>query len=296
MQVNFANLQTVYRGFSAAFSAGFGQAPQDHMLLTMESRSGTSVEEYPWLGQVPSMEEFLGERVVRQIAEHGYTIRNRAFHATVRVRREKIEDDTYGTYAPIFREFGRASAAHPCELVYQALKDGWDNECYDGQNFFDTDHPGHGGVSVGNTDSLGNGNTHWFLADASRMLKPIIYQRRVDDMLVRKDDPRRDDNVFMRDEFLYGNRARRNVGYGLWQHIYGSRTPITPALYADAVQALREMQGDQGRPLGLKPTHLFVAPDQEAAAREILIAERKNMGATNVWQGTAELIVSSWLA
>ena len=31
-----------------------------------------------------------------------------------------------------------------------------------------------------------------------------------------------DENVFMRDEYLYGVNARDGVGYGFWQMAYGS--------------------------------------------------------------------------
>ncbi|WP_409449985.1 Mu-like prophage major head subunit gpT family protein [Aromatoleum sp.] len=43
-------------------------------------------------------------------------------------------------------------------------------------------------------------------------------------------------------------------------------------------------------------THLVVGPSNEAKARELLEADRNASGATNVWRGTAKLIVSPWLA
>ena len=48
--------------------------------------------------------------------------------------------------------------------------------------------------------------------------------------------------------------------------------------------------------MGLRPTHLFVAPGDENPGRQILQADRGNMGESNVWVGTAELVVSPWLA
>ena len=38
-------------------------------------------------------------------------------------------------------EMGRASAVHPDELVFALLKNAHATLCYDGQNFFDNDHP-----------------------------------------------------------------------------------------------------------------------------------------------------------
>ena len=142
MIVNSGNLQTLYRGYNAAFRDGFGQAMADHMPFTLDVTSMTRTEEYGWLGQFPGLKEWVGERVLRGIREHGYVIRNRKFEATVEVNRDDIEDDHYGVYSPLFQEMGRAAAAHPCELTFGRLKAGFDTACYDGQYFFDTDHPG----------------------------------------------------------------------------------------------------------------------------------------------------------
>ena len=63
---------------------------------------------------------------------------------------------------------------------------------------------------------------YWFVIDSSRAVKPIILQERSDVPLEfqareNPDDP----SVFDRDEYLYGARARYNVGFGLWQTCYG---------------------------------------------------------------------------
>ena len=178
MIINSGNLQTLYRGFNAAFREGFGNAPEEHKLLTLDVTSMTRTEEYGWLGQFPSLREWVGERVVRGIKEHGYSIRNKKYEATIELSRDDIEDDHYGIYAKGFQEMGQSAAAHPCQMAFAQLKGGFDTVCYDGQYFFDTDHPDGKGGSVSNTGG-GNG-TPWFLLDLSRVIKPIIFQRRRD--------------------------------------------------------------------------------------------------------------------
>ncbi len=291
MIVNSGNLQTLYRGFNAAFREGFGQAPADHMPITMEVRSTTRTEEYGWLGQSPAMREWLGERTLRGIAEHSYAIKNRKFESTIEVARDDIEDDHYGVYAPLFGEIGRAAAAHPCEMTFGLLKEGFETTCYDGQYFFDTDHPVNG-ESVSN--SGGGKGTAWFLADCSRMIKPIIFQRRRDYVFQRMDKPD-DEQVFMTDHYRYGVDARVNAGYGLWQLCYGSKQALDSANYAKARAALQGMIGDADRPMGIRPTHLFVPPTLEQRALELLNAERNAAGETNVWRGTAQLVITPWL-
>ncbi len=292
MIVNRTTLSTLNVAFNAAFREGFGQAVMDHEPFTMTVPSMTAENEYGWLGHISSLREWLGERVLDGLVSHGYTIKNRTFESTVRVRRNDIEDDNLGIYSPLFMELGRAAAAHPCELVYEALKKGFERDCYDSQYFFDTDHP-VAGASVSN-DGGGSGDPG-FLLDCSRMIKPIIHQTRQDYVLTSM-DALDDEPVYMRREFLHGVDGRGNVGYGLWQLAYGSKEALNATRYRDARKAMLAFKSDAGRPLGIMPTHLVVAPSQEQAAREILMAERLANGATNVWRGSAQLIVSPWLA
>lgn len=291
MIVNQGNLQTLYRGFSAAFHAGFGSAPPD-IEVAMEVRSEAREEEYGWLGQWPGLREWVGERALRGIVQHGYTIRNRKFESTVEVRRDDVRDDRYGVYGPMFTELGRAAAAHPAEIVYAALKKGFEATCYDGQYFFDTDHPVQG-KSVSNDG--GGAGTAWFLLDLSRAIRPIIFQRRRN-YEIEMMNAANDEHVFMRDTYRYGVSARVNAGYGLWQLAYGSKQDLTAANYAAARAAILGVKGDQGRPLGCMPTHLVVPPALEGKALEILNAERDTNGKTNVWKGTAKAHVTPWLA
>ena len=292
MIVNSGNLQTLYRGFNAAFREGFGQAADAHAPITLDVTSTTRTEEYGWLGQFPSMREWVGERILRGIAEHSYAVKNKKFETTVEVKRDDIEDDHFGVYAPMFSEMGRSAAAHPCEMVFGLLKKGFSTTCYDGQYFFDTDHPVNN-KSVSN-DGGGTGS-NWFLADCSRMIKPLIFQRRRNYDMKRMDLPN-DEHVFMNDTFRYGVDARVNAGFGLWQLCYGSKQTLDSDNYEAARTALLNMKGDEARPMGVMPTHLFVPPSLEKEALELLNAERNASGATNVWRGTAKLVVTPWLA
>ena len=294
MIVNSGNLRVLYRAYSAAYREGFGQAPADHMAFTLETRSMSRTTEYGWLGQYPGLKEWVGERTLRGIAEHGYAIRNRKFEATIEISRDDIDDDQYGVYAPMFAEMGRAAAAHPTELAFEALATGHETACYDGQYFFDTDHPGHDGASVSNVSAAG-GATAWYLMDCSRMIKPIILQKRRDYHMAYMDSLD-DEHVFKFDAFRYGVDGRCNAGYGLWQLAYRSTQALTATNYEAARTVLHNMVGDEGRPMGVMPTHLVVPPSLEGDALELLTAERNAAGATNVWRGTATVIMSQWLA
>jgi len=294
--INSETLRTLGIAFNAAYQGGLGQAPTDHDRIATAVPSTTSANEYGWLGQVPNVREWIGDRQVHALATHGYTIKNKNFELTIAVKRTDIEDDNVGVYTPLFTEMGRSTGAFPCQQVYELIQAGWDMPCYDGQNFFDTDHPviqADGSVaSVANTD--GGAGSPWFLIDDSRALKPIIRQTRKAWQFVAKDKPT-DDNVFDRAEFKYGVDGRMNVGFGFWQFAWGSKQALDDEHYSAARAALAGFKGDHGRPLGLSGKLLVVGPSNEKAARELIKAERNAAGATNVWAGSADLLVTSWL-
>jgi phage major head subunit gpT-like protein len=298
MIVNQASLRTLFIGFNTAFKAGLmtSAASQFGRVATVVP-STTKENDYGWLGRFPNVREWVGDRVVNSIAQSAYTIRNKSYELTVGVGREDIEDDNLGIYSPMFQELGAASGAHYDQLVFNQLKAGFTTACYDKQFFFDTDHPvldANGNViSVANTD--GGAGAPWFLIDDTRTLKPIILQKRKDWELVRKDDAK-DDNVFDRKEFVYGVDARHNVGFGFWQFAWGSKQTLNKANYKIAREAMMGQKGDFDRPLGVRPRLLLVPPSLEGQALEIVNSERDAAGATNVYKGTAELVVCPWLA
>lgn len=297
MLINSANLQTLFLGFRANFQNGLGQHEAQWGRIATEVMSTTAAEEYGWLGQVPSLRKWVGDRVIQNLAAHQYTIRNEKFELTIGISRDKIEDDNIGMFAPLYQEMGRSTAAHPDQLCWGLLKDGWNALCYDGQPFFDTDHPVLDAdgkeVSVANTD--GGSGPGWYLIDDKRALKPIIYQNRRQFDFVMMND-KKNENVFMRDEYVYGVDGRNNVGFGFWQFAWGSKQTLNAANYEVARAALTGMKGDHGRPLGLMPKLLVVPPSLEGAGRRLLQSQLVNGGETNEWAGSAELLVVPWLA
>jgi phage major head subunit gpT-like protein len=197
----------------------------------------------------------------------------------------------------MFTYMGQSTGSQPDTLLFGLLKNGFSTLCYDGQNFFDSDHPviGADGTVTSVSNTGGGAGTPWFLLDTTRAIKPLINQTRKAPQFVAKDDPR-DDRVFMNKEFLYGVDERRNVGFGFWQMAYGSKSTLDAAAYATARAAIGSYKGDHGRPLGLTPNLLVVPPSLESAGRKILNSENASGGETNEWKGTAELLVVPWLA
>ncbi len=296
MLVNRANLSTLYDAFNSAFTKGFAGAETAYTKVAMVVPSSASSETYGWLGTFPKMREWIGDRQIQNLAAQTYTIMNRKFESTISVGRTDIEDDRYGVFAPIMTETGKAAAEHPDELIFSLLHAGFTSACYDGQYFFDTDHPvtNANGETISVSNNGGGAGSAWFLLDTTRAIKPMVYQERIPYRLTQLTDEN-DDNVFWKDDFIYGVRARSNAGFGLWQLAYGSRQPLDATNYEVARTALTTMKGDGGRPLGIKPNLLVVPPNLEGAARDIVSSSLAEGGGTNKWAGTAELLVTSWV-
>lgn len=306
MLINQGNIAGLYTGFKTSFSKGFEGATTAYKDIATVVPSTTREETYGWLGQWPKLREWIGPRVVKNLAAHSYRISNRDFEQTIGVPRNDIEDDQYGIFSPMFEEMGKAAAEFPDDLVFSLLAKGFTEPCYDGQPFFDTDHPvgtvggDHPVASVSNVQA-GDGEP-WFLLDTSRPLKPMIFQeRRPLGELVSKDDPR-EDNVFMNKQFIYGSDGRCNVGFGLWQLAFASKAPLNAANYEAARQTMKNLRGDEGRPLGIKPDTLVCGPNLEGAAMRLLnngtrieIVEDQPVAIQNEWAGTTKLIDTPWL-
>ena len=292
MIINQAALQGIYRSFSTIFKQAFDAAPSMWQEVAMRAPSTGRSVDYKWLGDFPMMREWVGERVIKDLSAFHYELVNKDFESTVAVDRNDIEDDQICVYSPMIQGLGAAAKQHRDILVFGLLKNGFSTICFDGQYFFDTDHP-VAGQSVSNFG--GGSGAPWFLMDLSRPVKPLILQVRKEPQFVAMDSPK-DENVFMRKEFRYGVDDRKNVGFGFWQLAYGSKDTLNSTNYAAARAAMMSFKNDEGVPLGIVPTHLVVPPTLEEAGKRLVETQNDASGAGNPWYGTAKLLVVPWLA
>lgn len=140
MLVNSATLAQLRTGFSAAFNRGFSsvQTHADRIATTVPSSAAENL--YGWLGAIPGMKKWIGEREIQKVADNGYTIKNEPFELTIGVKRDDIEDDNYGIYTPLMQSMGESAGLHKEERVAEAVKAGFDTKCFDGESFYSTKH------------------------------------------------------------------------------------------------------------------------------------------------------------
>jgi len=285
------------REFQAAFTA----ANSKYQLISTVIPSSTKSNTYGWLGKFPKMREWIGDRVFNDMKAHSYAITNKDWEASVAVDRNDIEDDNLGTYTPLMQEMGYSAATYPDELVFPLLKAGFTTACYDGQNFFDAEHPvypnhdGTGTAALVSNMQAGAGEP-WFLLNTSRAIKPIIFQERKKPDFVTHTDPQNSDHVFKKKEYLYGVDARSDAGFGFWQQAFGSKAALDQANFNAAYEAMMSLKTDGGKPLGIMPNLLVTGPANRAAARKVLKAMTIDGGDSNTNYEAVDLEVCEWLA
>lgn len=293
--LNRGNLAILNQAFNAAFKGGFELVKPMWQQFATEVPSTTGEEKYGWLGATTKLREWVGERVYQNIKSHDYSIKNKTFESTVAVPREAIDDDQYGVYKPLMEQMGQDAALHPDELLFGLMALGFTTPCYDGQYFFDTDHPvGLQGAEQSVSNFQAGAGSAWYLLDTSKVIKPFILQKRRAYAFVNKTQAT-DENVFDRNEYVWGCDGRLNVGFGMWQQAFASKGTLDETNYDLARTAMMSFKADNGKPLAITPKVLLVHPGNEKAALKLIEAETLASGATNVYRNSAQVVVCPWL-
>lgn len=146
MIVNKANIATFFINIKTTFNGALKAAPTQWQKIAMKIPSTGKSNDYGWLSNFPQMRKWVGEKVVKSLAAFGYSVVNDDWEATIEVDRNDLEDDQTGIYAIQAKSAGESAAQLPDEIVSGLVNDSFTSVCYDGQYFFDTDHPMGDGV------------------------------------------------------------------------------------------------------------------------------------------------------
>lgn len=292
MLITPASLRAINVGYKKTFQGVLSSTKPVWQSFATKVPSAGSSENYGFLNQWPSMREWLGDKIFKSITASAYSLPNKDWESSIEVDRNDIEDDRLGIYTPVFQEAGRAVAVFPDQLLFAALAAGGAELCYDGQYFFDTDHP-ENGTTVANVQS-GGGNP-WYLFDTSRALKPMMHQVRKEPQFISMDTTT-DEAVFTAKKFRYSIESRGNAGYGLWQMAYKSSDDLDADNFNTAYNAIMARKSDEGKPLGLMPTMLLCGTSRRVEAEALLKAEKLSSGASNTNYKRVELLVTPYLA
>ena len=229
MIINSGTIREAFQSFNTVFNKAFQEMEAQYPRVAMEVPSETRDESYAWLGAVPSMREWIGDREIKSLTAYGYSIRNKDFEATVSVPRNDLEDDCIGVYKPMFQDLAYSARRHPDKLVFGLFPRSFKEKCFDGKPFISDDHT------------------------------PAVE----------------------------GTKVKPQSNKGTYK--------LTPDSYGAARTQMMCLVNDQGEVMNIVPDLLVVAPQKEAIARTILMANEIHQE-VNIYKGTAELLVVPELA
>ena len=140
MALDIASAQVKLRDITAKFDNGVDSAQPFYPSVCYDASSVRSSEKYGWIGNMPGMREWVGDRQFSELRSANFVIDNKHFESSLAIKKTDIADDNLGQYGPIMEQLGIEAAHHPDELWFDALELGESTACFDGQFFFDTDH------------------------------------------------------------------------------------------------------------------------------------------------------------
>lgn len=296
-----ATLEALKTAVRTQFQRGMQGAKSQLDAVATVIPSTTAINTYAWLDDFPHMRKWVGARVIKDMKEQAYQITNDKYESTFGIKVDDIDDNNIGHYGTLGLARGREVVKHENRLVYNQLKNGLILPCFDGQNFFDLEHPVNAEVDGTGADTLvsnvidGTATDHWYLTADDEVIKPVILQRRMEGRLTDKVDDS-SDHVFMNDEYLMGLKWRGAAGFGFWQTAICGKVALDQAAFNEGFEMMSSFKAHGGDPLGIMPTKLVVPPKLRSAALEVVEVMNLENGKSNPNYKAVSVEVVPWLA
>jgi len=152
--VNKAALDGLARNIKTSFQKAFDGVTGTWQETTMLVTSTGSENDYKWLTGWKGMKKWIGDKVINSLKSFNYVVANEDYEETIEVDRNDIEDGNLGGYSVQAAATGESAALLYDDLDAEVKNGAFTNPCYDGQFFYDTDHPVED--ADGNTVSVSN--------------------------------------------------------------------------------------------------------------------------------------------
>jgi phage major head subunit gpT-like protein len=176
--------------------------------------SGSSQEEYGWIGRIPKPREWIGSRIAVAPAAQTYILVNRPYELTVELDRFHLDDDKYGIYYTTIPQMG---------IQAKRLPDFWLRDLLENTgNFTGTAQNGYDGLTYFNTSHLCD-----------------VYAAGV--------------GTYCNDFTGGGVAIPGGIDNGSGSNITVGGT-FSPTSFATVVEYMMTIQGEDGEPLGVMPT------------------------------------------
>lgn len=184
MALDTAKATATLRSLTHKFDMAAAAAPVFYPTLCTEVPSDGADEQYGWLGAMPGVREWLGDRQFNELRAANFVLANKLWEDSLLIKKTDLQDDRMGMYNMVMPNLGARAAQHPDQLLFEALVLGESTACFDGQYFFDTDH------SFGDSGSQSNDLTYAAASGTTPTVEEfkLAYGQAVAAMLGFKDD------------------------------------------------------------------------------------------------------------
>ena len=137
-ELNQAYMAEVSKGFNTVFNDALKGVNTDYLKVATEIKANTVTVDYAWIADLPSMREWVGDRVLNDLSAWTYSIVKKDWEASIKVHRDVIEYDNLGIVKPRIQDLAHSVGDHYNSAVFGLLES--NGECYDGQPFFSENH------------------------------------------------------------------------------------------------------------------------------------------------------------
>lgn len=141
--LNRAQLEAAYVTYSTIFDSQLVNTPVIYPQITTVMPDVGPVTEFKWLGEVPTMTEWDGQRKINKLMAEGHTLRTRWYANGIELDYEDYAEDKLGLVRPRIEGLARMGPRKIDSLAvdyYIAGFAGTLGLCYDGQYLVDSDH------------------------------------------------------------------------------------------------------------------------------------------------------------
>ncbi len=138
-------------------------------------------EKYGFLGDLPAVREWVGDKTAGHIKDYSYTLTNKNYYIAIDIDRNEINDDRMGILKPRIAQMVNTLNRHKWQLIVDQLEAGETNLAYDGSAYFAThSNPALDNLLSGTSSTLasiktdiytGRATMLEFVSDADRAMR-----------------------------------------------------------------------------------------------------------------------------
>lgn len=124
--------------FNRAYAAMIAKDPYSMLYNALATRvpSNSTQEKYGFLGDVPEVKEWIGDKTFGNLEGYDYTLVNKDYYTGIGIDRNEIEDDQMGIVRPRIQMMVQRIRQYQGKLIANLIINGASNNAYDSNAFF----------------------------------------------------------------------------------------------------------------------------------------------------------------